>query len=53
MKETYTEKVKETQIIMNTLCDDQQMIQAIKEEIKKVNKMTSELSVIIYYFLYF
>ena len=30
---------------MNTLCDDQQMVHAIKEEIKKVNKMNSELNV--------
>lgn len=45
MKETYTEKLKETKIIMNTLCEEQQMVQAVKEEIKKVNKMNSELNV--------
>ncbi len=46
MKDNYIEKVRETKIIMNTLCEEQQIVQAIKDEIKKVNKMNSELNVI-------
>lgn len=45
MKEKYIEKIKETKSIMNTLCEDQQMAHAIKEEIKKTNKMSSEVNV--------
>jgi len=45
MKDSYAEKLGETKVIMNTLCEDQQMVHAIKEEIKKVNKTNSELNV--------
>lgn len=45
MKENYIEKVNETKEIMNLLCVDQSDIATIKEDIKKNNKLNSEVVV--------
>ena len=50
MKENYIEKVKETKNIMNSLCEDQENVHLIKEEIKKINKMNSDVNVNIFIF---
>ena len=41
----YVEKVNETKLIMNILYEDQQMINAVMEEIKKINKMKNDIYV--------
>ena len=45
MNENYVEKVNETKLIMNILYEDQQMINAVMEEIKKINKMKNDIYV--------
>ena len=46
MKENYFEKVNETKEVMNLLCVEQASIAGIKEDIKKNNKMNTEILVI-------
>ena len=48
MKENYIEKVNETKEIMIELCEEQENIASMKGDIKKNNKMNTEILVILY-----
>jgi hypothetical protein len=53
MKENYIEKINETKEIMNLLCLDQSEISNIKEDIKKNNKLNTEVLVRIFFKILF
>jgi hypothetical protein len=52
MKENYFEKVNETKEIMNLLCNEQELIHGIKEDIKKNNKINTEILVFDFYLIF-